>query len=231
MNCMRCGKTMDPGEEHTELGMVVCATCKEIVKTEVMPCFRCGYYLPRSELKFSNSQLFCNYCIMDVTDEKERQERLSSGKPEGQAEPRPHGDEPISDSCELCGRKERQLYEFRGRQLCWECYEKHKYDKGDSFQSSMIVKRPKGNAEGAGPFEFLMSVLEAVIWGNKRKQSTGSAAAQGEKAKAGTAGVPAEKGGKKKSQAAAGELSTNRSIQKEKKKQGENEFRDFKTIK
>ncbi|VVB65812.1 Uncharacterised protein [Candidatus Gugararchaeum adminiculabundum] len=119
--------------------MALCGVCADAVQADMEgPCQRCGVIMPKTELKMFDSRLYCNYCIMEVSEDKKHQEERARESYKPKAERSESSQSPKDEStfgqsrggaggqryykCQKCGSPATDRYAYGGKLLCANCY-------------------------------------------------------------------------------------------------------------
>ncbi|MFH1393521.1 MAG: hypothetical protein ABII71_02120 [Candidatus Micrarchaeota archaeon] len=112
--CIRCGR-----EGHMEYGSDGQAYCGSCVFYGMnKPCWRCGMYVPASELQQYKGQWMCPICIGDA---RAADARVSYKEPTYKKNDYPMQVHSYEETCEKCGRTLVTVYILNGKKLCWTC--------------------------------------------------------------------------------------------------------------
>ncbi|MBU0591663.1 hypothetical protein KKF81_06165 [Candidatus Micrarchaeota archaeon] len=162
-SCSRCGQQC-----HTEYGSDGRSYCSSCVFYGMnKPCWKCGMYVPASELQQYRGQWACPYCIQDMRDENRRAQTSVKKTTSVRYVP---------EICDRCGKNlEGRVYLWNGRKLCKSCLDEEQDSWGvvggkpsHSVQRiSVTPQKRKGILSG---IERLFSEFLA-LFGIKTKQS------------------------------------------------------------
>ena len=108
--CSRCGRKghMEYGSD----GLAYCSAC--IFYGLNKQCWKCGMYLPATELQQYRGQWICPICIQDLRDKDRKATEYVHKKPKLQRISYP-------ETCERCGKDLDTVYIWNGKRLCKSC--------------------------------------------------------------------------------------------------------------
>ncbi|MBU1681914.1 hypothetical protein KKE38_03775 [Candidatus Micrarchaeota archaeon] len=98
--------------EYGSDGLSYCSSC--VFYGLNKQCWKCGMYLPASELQQYRGQWICPICIQDLRAKDRKETEYVHTKPKLQRIT-------YSETCERCGKNLDTVYIWNGRRLCKSC--------------------------------------------------------------------------------------------------------------